>query len=159
MKEMARGKWGFNGYITSDCGAVEDVYSTHKYEPNPSKVVKDVLEAGMDSDCGGFLGQHMEKAIQDGTVTKDDYNAALTNMFKVRMRVGQFDPVAIQPYMAYGTDRIDTPAHRELALSAAKQGIVLLKNDKSTLPLKVRSLEWRVYIVQSGECMRRVYRA
>jgi hypothetical protein len=85
----------------------------------------------MDSDCGGFLGGHMGNAITDGTVTFADYTTALTHMFKVRMRLGQFDPPSIQPYMQYGTDKIDTPAHRNLALSAAKQvgrmedGIVL----------------------------------
>merc|ERR1712025_728994 len=109
---------GFDGYITSDCGAVGDVFYNHKYETDANKVPKLVLEAGMDSDCGGFLNGHMQASI----------DAALTNMFRVRMRLGHFDPAESQPYMQYGVDRINTPAHQQLALEAARQGIVLLKN-------------------------------
>ena len=53
LQGQVRGAWGFDGYITSDCGAVNDVYAQHKYLGDKSKVAKAVLEAGMDSDCGG----------------------------------------------------------------------------------------------------------
>jgi hypothetical protein len=137
LQGQVRGKWGFDGYITSDCGAVNDVQNAadHGYISDPSKAVKAVLEAGMDSDCGGFLGAHMAKGIADGTVSAADYGTALTNMFMVRMRLGQFDDAAAQPYMQYGTDRIDTAEHQQLALEAALQGMVLLKNEGGTLPL------------------------
>mmetsp|Transcript_57174 Transcript_57174/g.122822 ORF Transcript_57174/g.122822 Transcript_57174/m.122822 type:complete len:740 (-) Transcript_57174:188-2407(-) len=135
LNGLARKEWGFDGYITSDCGAVEDVFSNHKYDPSADHVVTDVLEAGMDSDCGAFLGKHMQDAITTGVVSKDDFNAALTNMFRVRMRLGHFDPVDTQPYLKYGVDKINTPDHQELALEAARQGIVLLKNDGGALPL------------------------
>merc|ERR1712137_1064968 len=128
LNGVARGEWGFDGYITSDCGAVNDVFAKHQYETDADKVSKLVLEAGMDSDCGGFLGGHMQSSINAGVTTKADYDAALTNMFRVRMRLGHFDPAASQPYMQYGVDRINTPAHQQLALEAARQGIVLLKS-------------------------------
>jgi len=134
LNGLAREQWGFDGYITSDCGAVEDVYSKHNFESDPDKVSKEVLEAGMDSDCGGFLAKHMQKSIDDGVTTVKDFNAALTNLFRVRMRLGHFDPVQKQPYMQYGVDRINTPEHQELALEAARQGIVLLKNNGGALP-------------------------
>mmetsp|Transcript_18126 Transcript_18126/g.43550 ORF Transcript_18126/g.43550 Transcript_18126/m.43550 type:complete len:739 (+) Transcript_18126:71-2287(+) len=134
LNGLARKEWGFDGYITSDCGAVEDVFSNHKYDPSAEHVVSDVLEAGMDSDCGSFLDKHMQDAITAGVVKKDDFDAALTNMFRVRMRLGHFDPADSQPYLKYGVDKINTQEHQELALEAARQGIVLLKNN-GALPL------------------------
>lgn len=133
LNDQARAKWGFDGYITSDCEAVNDIYAKHKFETDANKVPKLVLEAGMDSDCGGFLAGHMQASIDAGVTTPADFNAALTNMFRVRMRLGHFDPAKSQPYMQYGVDRINTPAHQQLALEAARQGIVLLKN-KGGLP-------------------------
>jgi beta-glucosidase-like glycosyl hydrolase len=141
LNGVLREKWGFDGYVTSDCGAVNDVQNNHKYTHNGDNTSFVVLDAGMDIDCGGFLGQNLGKAIADGAVTKATWGTALTNLFRVRMRVGQFDPVKAQPYLAYGLDKIDTPAHQELALEAAKQGVVLLKNTAATLPLDAAAIE------------------
>merc|ERR1719454_2370386 len=55
LNDLARDKWGFNGYITSDCGAVSIVQNQHHYTSNPHDTVKAVLTAGMDTDCGGFM--------------------------------------------------------------------------------------------------------
>lgn len=77
----------------------------------------------------------MQAAIDDGSLTKEAYETALRNMFRVRMRLGQFDPVEQQPYLRITTASIDTVAHQALALSAARQGITLLKNKNGVLPL------------------------
>ena len=71
--------------------------------------IKLVLEVGMGSDCGCFFGGHMQNSINAGVKTKADYDAALTNMFRVHMRLGHFDPAESQPYMLlqYGADRIN----------------------------------------------------
>lgn len=55
MTDYARDKWGFQGYITSDCGAVSDVINAHHYTNTSGATCRDVLEAGMDIDCGGYL--------------------------------------------------------------------------------------------------------
>ena len=141
LNKKARQEWGFEGYITSDCGAVDDVYSPHDYSPTPSETIRDVLTATMDSDCGGFITEHMEDAVNDGTVSMDLVDAALTNLLKVQFRLGMFE--AERPFADITPDTsIDTAEHRQLALDAARQGMVLLKND-GVLPLgkggKVRS--------------------
>ena len=56
LTTVAREEWSFDGYITSDCGAVRDVYSAHHFAANESQAVAQVLNAGMDIDCGSFLG-------------------------------------------------------------------------------------------------------
>ena len=69
-----------------------------------------------------------------GSVTAADYTPALQNQFRVQMRLGMFDPDADQIYRQYTTTFIDAPPHRALALDAARQSIVLLKNAKNVRP-------------------------
>lgn len=143
LQGQVRGQWGFDGYITSDCGAVLDVQESHKYIRDAKQVCKAVLQAGMDSDCAligniSFFNVHLQAAIDTGVVKEQDYKTALSNLFRVRMRLGEFDPVVNQPYLQYGVDRINTPEHQQLALEAARQGMVLLKNEGNVLPLPVK---------------------
>ena len=94
------------------------------------------LFPGLDIDCGSYIQQHATAAIQQGKLTEQDIDKALTNLFAVRMRLGHFDgDPRINMYGALGAADICTPEHRNLALEAAQDGIVLLKNDGSILPL------------------------
>jgi beta-glucosidase-like glycosyl hydrolase len=141
MKKLARETWGFQGYITSDCGAVDDVINNHKYTTTPDATCKAVLEAGMDIECGRYFPNsgHLKTALTDGAVTAADIDTALTNQFLVQYRLGMFDPAAAQPYLTYGPSVVNTPAAQQLALEAARQGTVLLKNANGALPLSTAS--------------------
>ena len=79
LTDYAREKWGFEGYITGDCGAVEDVLSTHHYAKNNDDNVNITLSAGTDIDCGGFYSSHLGEALSDGGVTRETVNKALFN--------------------------------------------------------------------------------
>ena len=108
--------------ITSDCGAVDNVYSAHHYTPTPADTCEATLSAGMDIECGGFLQSNLASAIQSGVVPISVVDESLTNLFLVQLRLGMFDPVASQPYLAYNyTDKVNTPEHQALALEAAQQ--------------------------------------
>ena len=118
-----REKWGFDGYVTSDCGAVGNVERAHNYSSSDDETCAVTLGAGMDNDCGGFFGGAggtLSKAIEDGAVTKHVRETAMGNLVRVQMRLGMFDDDAEQPYRRYTTERVDTPAHRSLALEAAR---------------------------------------
>eukprot|EP01064_Diplonema_japonicum_P011618 TRINITY_DN19024_c0_g1_i1.p1 TRINITY_DN19024_c0_g1~~TRINITY_DN19024_c0_g1_i1.p1 ORF type:complete len:764 (+),score=144.53 TRINITY_DN19024_c0_g1_i1:48-2294(+) len=131
MSTISRGKWGFDGYITSDCGAVYDVSVSHGYAP-PNETCNDVLTAGMDSDCGTFLNTYLNTSLNEGVATQSAVATALTHLFSVQIRLGIFDPVSTQPYLNYSyATKLDTQEHRQLALEAAQQGLVLLKNGGS----------------------------
>ena len=99
----------------------------------------------MDSDCGGFFGRdasgNLGKAIGDGSVPAATWRRALGNVYRVLMRLGYFDPDSKNPYRSYGLDRVDTAAHRQLALEAARQGMVLVKNDNKRLPLAKKDVK------------------
>eukprot|EP00301_Raphidiophrys_heterophryoidea_P000116 c10060_g1_i1.p1 GENE.c10060_g1_i1~~c10060_g1_i1.p1 ORF type:complete len:775 (-),score=214.74 c10060_g1_i1:125-2449(-) len=130
-----RHDWGFDGYVTSDCGAVDDVYYTHNYAPTQDDTCVDTLTAGMDSDCGGFLTSNLGNCLTDGVCNASVTDPALHHLFRVQMRLGLYDPASMQPYAKLDTTSINTPAHQQLALEASRQGIVLLKNVHKRLPL------------------------
>jgi beta-glucosidase-like glycosyl hydrolase len=136
LNDLARDKWGFDGYITSDCGAVGNVQNQHHYTKTPDETARATLTAGMDTDCGNFLTEQvMTPLINDkSTGGSNLVDTALKNLFRVQFRLGFADPPALVPWSNYGTGQVDTQAHRDLAREAADQSLVLLKNDGS-LPL------------------------
>ncbi|XP_062221981.1 probable beta-D-xylosidase 7 [Phragmites australis] len=144
LSKTARKDWGFYGYITSDCDAVAIIHDAQGYAKTAEDAVADVLKAGMDVNCGSYVQQHGASALQQGKITEQDINRALHNLFVVRMRLGLFN--GNPKYNRYGNispDQVCTQEHQNLALEAAQDGIVLLKNDANALPLsksKVTSL-------------------
>uniref|UniRef100_A0A7N0V939 Glycoside hydrolase family 3 C-terminal domain-containing protein n=1 Tax=Kalanchoe fedtschenkoi TaxID=63787 RepID=A0A7N0V939_KALFE len=129
-------QWRFNGYITSDCDAVAIIYESHKYTKTPEDAAADVLKAGMDIDCGLYLKKHTKSAVQQKKLATSDIDRALRNLFAVRMRLGLFngDPRNL-PFGKIGPTEVCSQEHQNLALEAARHGIVLLKNDAKLLPL------------------------
>ncbi|KAF7052648.1 hypothetical protein CFC21_060716 [Triticum aestivum] len=136
LTKTVRGDWGLDGYVASDCDAVAIMRDAQRYAPTPEDAVALALKAGLDIDCGTYMQQHAAAAVQQGKITEDDIDKALNNLFAVRMRLGHFDgdPRA-NIYGGLNAADICTPDHRALALEAAQDGIVLLKNDASILPL------------------------
>ncbi|PUZ44399.1 hypothetical protein GQ55_8G087000 [Panicum hallii var. hallii] len=131
-----RGDWGLDGYVASDCDAVAIMRDAQRYAASPEDAVAVALKAGLDIDCGAYVQQHATAAIQQGKLTEQDMDRALTNLFAVRMRLGHFDgDPRSNAYGALGAADICTPEHRSLALEAAQDGIVLVKNDGGLLPL------------------------
>ncbi|XP_068656504.1 probable beta-D-xylosidase 6 [Aristolochia californica] len=136
LLDQVRNEWGFKGYITSDCDAVAIIYEDQKYAHSAEDAIADVLKAGMDINCGTYLLRHTESAVKKGKVLEKDIDRALFNLFSVQLRLGLFDGNPLQKQFGkLGTADVCTEQHRQLALEAARQGIVLLKNDNKFLPL------------------------
>ncbi|KAG0476180.1 hypothetical protein HPP92_013021 [Vanilla planifolia] len=128
--------WGFHGYVTSDCDAVAIIFENQKYASSPEDAVADVLKAGMDINCGTYLLRHTELAVKLRKVKEMEIDLALFNLYSVLLRLRFFDgDPAKQPYGELGPGDVCTKDHRELALEAARQGLVLLKNEGGFLPL------------------------
>lgn len=131
-----RGEWQLNGYITSDCDSVDVSYKSQHYTKTPEEAVAKTIMAGLDLNCGSFLGEHTEAAVKDGTLKESDVDKAISNNLAVLMRLGFFDgDPRKQPYGELGPENVCTAENQELALEAARQGIVLLKNENRALPL------------------------
>lgn len=134
LTEIARGEWGFDGYITSDCEAVGDIEKFHHYTNSTSATINVTLGAGMDMDCGTMLQKHLMAAVSDGSVGTSAVYTAVRHQFSVLMRLGYFDPEEDQPYKQLGPQDVNAPAAQALAEEAAEQGIVLLNYNVSYLP-------------------------
>ncbi|XP_023514278.1 beta-D-xylosidase 1-like [Cucurbita pepo subsp. pepo] len=136
LKNTIRGTWGLDGYIVSDCDSVGVMYDNQHFTRTPEETAAYTIKAGLDLDCGPFLAVHTAAAVGRGLLKEADLNGALANLLAVQMRLGMFDgePTA-QPYGHLGPKDVCTPAHKHLALEAARQGIVLLQNRAASLPL------------------------
>jgi beta-glucosidase len=132
------GKWGFNGHITSDCGSVGDLISSYKRAKDDAEAEALVLKAGMNVTCGGEA-PGIVKAVKSGLLSEARVDEQLTPLIRTMLRLGFFDPKDRVPYTAIKPTENDSPEHAALALRAAQESIVLLKND-GTLPLKKEGL-------------------
>lgn len=136
LTKTVKGDWGLDGYIASDCDAVAIMHDAQRYAQTPEDAVALALKAGLDMNCGTYVQQHATAAIQQGKLTEEDVDKALKNLFAVRMRLGHFDgDPRSNMYGGLAAADICAPDHRNLALEAAQDGIVLLKNDAGILPL------------------------
>jgi len=134
LKQNLRDKWGFDGYVVSDCGAIGDIYSNHHYAKSMEEAAADAVKAGCDLDCGGEYSA-LPKAVKQGLITEAVIDKSVKRLFTARMQLGMFDPPAQVAYAQIPPSVIDSPAHRRLALRAARESIVLLKNQNGRLPL------------------------
>ncbi len=139
---IARKTYGLDGYITGDCGAVSDMFFGHSYAKSNAEAAAMGLKTGVDSDCGSVYQTSALDAIKQGLITEADMDLALTNIFTVRMRIGEFDPKSKVPYAGIKPGIINDPAHNDLAVEVATKTPVLLKNNvvagtgRKALPLK-----------------------
>jgi beta-glucosidase len=142
LHDQLRGKWGFQGYVVSDCDAVRDVAANHRYRPTQAQGVAISVIRGMDNECVTFtsrFGEPVDKAyldaVQQGYLPESKLDTALIRLFTARMKLGMFDPPDMVPYTKIDEKELDSAEHRALARKLAKESMVLLKND-GTLPLK-----------------------
>jgi beta-glucosidase len=137
LATILRGDWSFKGFVTSDCGAIDDFYqkTAHRTSPDKDAAAAAGIQAGTDTNCGDtYLA--LTDAVKKGLITEAQIDVSLKRLFLARYRLGLFDPESKVPYAAIPFSEVDSAAHRELALEAANKSMVLLKNDTGFLPLK-----------------------
>ncbi|OJA19099.1 hypothetical protein AZE42_10045 [Rhizopogon vesiculosus] len=136
LQDILRDFYSFaqDRWITSDCDAVDNIYSPHNYTATPQQAAADALKAGTDLDCGTFYADWLPIAYNESLITETELRTALIHQYASLVRLGYFDPEEWQPYRAYNWNNVNTSPAQQLAYQAALEGIVLLKND-GTLPL------------------------
>ena len=142
LQDQLRGKWGFQGYVVSDCDAVRDVAANHRYRPTQAQGAAISVIRGMDNECVTFtsrFGEPVEKAyidaVQQGYLPESTLDTALIRLFTARIKLGMFDPPDMVPYTKIDEKELDSTEHRAQAHKLANESMVLLKND-GLLPLK-----------------------
>lgn len=135
--DILRNEWGFDGFVTSDCGAVDDVFKSdrHHYVNTGADASAVSMKNGEDLNCGDTFQKYCKEAIDKGLMTEADLDLALTRVLAARFSVGEFDNKSNVSWTSVPSSRLDCQEHRDLALKAAREAIVLLKNDNNFLPL------------------------
>jgi beta-glucosidase-like glycosyl hydrolase len=148
VNELLQRTYGFNGYTTSDCGAVGDIYNNHQWTPPgwtsawtnpvtgqqvsaPAGAQAYALRAGTDLNCTGSEPTlaNIQAAISAGVLSEGVLDNALVHLFTIRMETGEFDPPSKVAYTKITKSVIQSPAHQALAEKVAADDLVLLKND------------------------------
>ncbi|GAT62574.1 glycoside hydrolase family 3 C-terminal domain-containing protein [Paludibacter jiangxiensis] len=135
LSELLRKRWGFQGYITTDCDAITNFYKHHgaaKYEADACALA---IKSGVNLDCGNEF-QSLPEAVKRGLITEKEIDQALSKLLVTRFKLGLLDPVNNNPYSKIGEEVIGCKKHVDLAYEAAAKSIVLLQNKNNLLPLK-----------------------
>ncbi|CAG0937713.1 beta-glucosidase [Thermoflexales bacterium] len=148
LQKILRDTWGFEGFVVSDCGAVDDIYSSHMLVETPAAAAALAVKNGCDLECGCSFDipcdyGYLTEAVAQGLLTEADLDRAVKRLFMARFRLGMFDPDEQVPYAHIPFSVVDSPEHRALALEVARQSLVLLKNQDQRLPLdkdKIKSI-------------------
>jgi beta-glucosidase len=134
LSKVLREELGFNGYVVSDCDAVYDIYKFHKEASSKEEASAMAVTAGNDLNCGDtYLA--LVDAAKAGLITEDKINTSVKRLFMARFKLGMFDDDKMVKYAAIPYSVVNSPAHQQLALEAARKSIVLLKNAGNALPL------------------------
>lgn len=134
LKEVLRDEWGFDGYIVSDCWALNDIYENHKLVETPAEAAAMALKAGTDLDCGTEVYPKLLEAVEEGYISEKDIDVSVKRLYTARFKLGMFDPPEMVNYQNIPYSVVDSEAHKELARKVTRESMVLLKND-GTLPL------------------------
>ncbi|MGZ3755982.1 MAG: glycoside hydrolase family 3 N-terminal domain-containing protein [Mucilaginibacter sp.] len=136
LTDILRKEWGFKGHVVTDCGALDDVYSTHKVLPGRVEVAAAAIKAGVNLDCSNILQTDIINAINKKLLTEQEVDAALSALLRAEFKLGFYDDAKLSPYYSYSADSIHNAAHIKLARTLAQKSMVLLKNEADILPLK-----------------------
>jgi len=134
MTDILRKEWAFDGYIVSDCGAISDIWKGHRFAKSESEASAIAVKAGTDLACGREYAS-LVNAVKDGLINESEIDTSLKRLMTARFKLGMFDPPEMVRYAQIPFSENDSAAHRELALKAARESMVLLKNEKQMLPL------------------------
>lgn len=135
LKNILRDEWQFDGYIVSDCGAIDDIYRYHKVVATAAEAAAEGVRAGTDLECGGTY-RNLKESLEKGLVSEKELEVSLKRLFKARFLLGMFDPPEMVEYARIPYSVNDSEQNRKLARETARKSIVLLKNENNILPLK-----------------------
>ena len=133
-QQILRDEWGFNGLITSDCGAIRDFLPRwHNTAKDGAQASAQAVLAGTDVECGSEY-KHLPEAVRRGDIKEADLDRSLKRLLIARFELGDLDPDELNPWTKIPDSVVACNAHKQLALDMARKSIVLLKNN-GVLPL------------------------
>lgn len=140
LQDILRDKWGFKGHVVSDCWAIKDFHEFHHVTSTAPESVALALNNGCDVNCGNMY-YNLLIAYEEGLVTEEAIDRAVTRLMITRMKLGLFDSEESVPYASIPYELNDCKEHKEFALEMSKKSIVLLKNEDKILPVDKNTLK------------------
>jgi len=134
LEKILREEWGFEGYVVSDCGAIDDFHAHHKVTRTAAESAALAVKHGCDLNCGCTYCK-LEEAVMLGLLTEEDLNRVLRRLLATRFKLGMFDPEKNVPWSKLSPKVVNCETHRKLARRMAQESMVLLKNN-GVLPLR-----------------------
>ena len=140
LDRVLRQEWGFPGFVTSDGEGLQMLVQTHHVAANKADAARLAISAGVDYDLSdGSVYRTLLTQVKQGIVPESQLDRAVSRILAAKFRLGLFDDAFVDPEAAERT--INSPEHRKIALKAAQETVVLLKNDKNLLPLDLSKLK------------------
>jgi beta-glucosidase len=140
LTNILRNEWKFTGYLTSDCGAIDDFSApnAHRTSPDAESAAADAVLHSTDVECivGPTSYKSLVQAVKNGKLTEKQIDVSVKRLFTIRFRLGLFDPIDQVKFRQIPITELESPKHHAHALKMAHESIVLLKNENSLLPLK-----------------------
>lgn len=154
LKKVLRKDWGFKGYVVSDCGGPSLLVNAHKYVKTKEAAATLSIQAGLDLECGDDVyDEPLLNAYRQYMVSDADIDSAVYHVLDARMKLGLFDSGSKNPYTKISPAVIGSKEHQQVALDAARQCIVLLKNQKNILPLNLEKIKSIAVVgINAGQC-------
>ena len=134
LQQVLRERWGFQGHVVSDCGAIDDFHRTHKVTTDAAASAALAVKTGCDLNCGCTFND-LIVAVERGLISEAEIEVSLRRLLSTKFRLGLFDPAERVPWSGLSPAVIDCDAHRAVARRAAVESMVLVKNN-GVLPLR-----------------------
>ncbi|MFC5704070.1 glycoside hydrolase family 3 N-terminal domain-containing protein [Cohnella faecalis] len=139
LREVLREQWGFDGFVITDCGAIDMLASGHDVAEDGGHAAALALKAGVDMEMSGrFFGDYLAGELEGGRLSEAELNEAVGRILSVKFRLGLFERPYVDPERAALV--VGSREHAELARQIAREGTVLLKNEAGTLPFDSRTV-------------------
>ncbi|CAI5705587.1 unnamed protein product [Peronospora effusa] len=133
--KILRDALGFDGYITSDSGAIEGIYHSRHYTKSLCEAGRLAILSGTDINSGTVYQKCLAKLVTSGQLPEKVVDDALKRTLKLRFQLGLFDPIDDQPYWHVAPSEVNTAQSRKLSLDLTRKSLVLLQNHGNILPL------------------------
>lgn len=138
ISDILIGQWGFGGYVVSDCGALRDISEGHGYADSDAESAALAIKAGCNLNCG-WAYERLIDAYEMDLITEEDLTAAAEKLYTIRFLLGEFEEK--RPYGDIPYRVVDCKEYQQLNLEAARECMVLLKNQDAFLPLSAEEVQ------------------
>lgn len=137
LRQILRDEWGFRGLVVSDCGAISDFWmpGAHGVSPDARTASAKAVLSGTDLECGSNY-QTLPEAVKAGAITEEQIDHSVQKLLEARFELGDFDPDSLVEWTRIPESVIACKDHKDLALTMAREQMVLLHNKNNTLPLE-----------------------